>query len=141
MRKLGDWFDRRSENNANSATSVLDENMKKNKFVEVNEVEILPNLSPKIDENINLPERHLHVDILNMKPSMISSEMSAGINISKREFALKNTSNNPNLSLNLNLEIDEGGTGQKDVNPEKGGGGQNRYPPEDPPKDCGQSDV
>ena len=80
------------------------------------------------------------MSILNKKSAKISSTVSAGNNIYKREIAPENPPNDLNLNLNVNLGSTEWGTGQEHVTPEEGGG-QHDYPQKTPPKDYDQSNV
>ena len=130
FRKLGVWFDGRSENSAIPTNVSYDENMTKKEFIEVNEVEILPTISPRFDENITRSKRHLPMGNLNLKPSEFS------LNQDDRKNAFRHgiiTPNTPNMDLKKVVGDARGVNGQK-IDPGKRGGWATVNTPLKPPR-------
>ena len=130
FRKLGVWFDGRSENSAIPKNVSYDENMTKKEFIEVNEVEILPTISPRFDENITRSKRHLPMGNLNLKPSEFS------LNQDDRKNAFRHgiiTPNTPNMDLKKVVGDARGVNGQK-IDPGKRGGWATVNTPLKPPR-------
>ena len=132
VKKLGDWFDGQSEYSATPIEVPNDENMTKCDFIEVSEAEILPTITPRFDEKVTLPKRHLPMGNLNTKICEFSLNQDDRKNDSKQDSLTPISLNTPKIDLKVRGDAE--GVISQSIDPGKRGEGGTVTTPLKPPR-------